>query len=134
MVRLNIVWFDGLPFADTRIQNRPGCFMLLGTINAGTYLEKRRLDDLGINLQTSKYGVQRERGLFGIIDSGVADNVTLNFGPTRINLPTVNVASLCPDCEVDCAGVLGRNLLDLFEMYFDYSTNAYGMKGYEKGN
>lgn len=131
--RLNVLWMGGRPYAETRIQDKPSCFMLVSSSNMGTYIEARRSADLGLSLQTSKYGPQRERGLFGLFSSGVSDKVALNLGPTRINLPTVLVADLCPDGEVDCTGMLGRNILDLFDMYFDYSAGTFAIKGYEKG-
>jgi len=131
--RLNVLWMSGRPYAETRIQDKPSCFMSLASSNMGTYIEARRAADLGLMLQTSKYGTQRERGLFGLYSSGVADKVALNLGPTRINLPTVLVADLCPDGEVDCTGLLGRNILDLFDMYFDYQAGTFAIKGYQKG-
>ncbi len=130
---MKVLWFSGMPFAETRIQDKPVCYVLLATVNVGTYIEARRVADLGISLKTGQYGSQRERGLFNLIASGVADNVALNLGPTRINLPTVLVADLCPDREVDCVGLVGRNVLDLFDVYLDYPANALALKGYEKG-
>lgn len=128
-----VLWFDGRPFIETRIQDKPGCYMALQTATVGTYLEERRLADLGVSVKTSRYGSQRERGLFGLFSSGVADNVTLYLGPTRINLPTVLVADLHPDAGVDCWGIVGRNLLDLFDLYVDYPAGVLAFKGYEKG-
>jgi tetratricopeptide (TPR) repeat protein len=128
-----VLWFDGRPFIETRIQDKPGCYMALQTATVGTYLEQRRLADLGVSLKTSRYGSQRERGLFGLFSSGVADNVTIYLGTTRINLPTVLVADLHPDAGVDCWGIVGRNLLDLFDVYVDYPANVLAFRGYEKG-
>lgn len=131
--QVRALWFDGKPYVETRIQDKPGCYMALQTATVGTYLEERRLQDLGVAVKTSRYGTQRERGLFGLFSSGVADNVTLYLGSTRINLPTVLVADLSPDAGVDCWGIVGRNLLDLFDVYVDYPANVLALKGYEKG-
>ncbi|MEW5763347.1 MAG: aspartyl protease family protein [Acidobacteriota bacterium] len=131
--RLNALWLDGKPYVETRIQNKPMRYLLLANNVIATYLEERRLDDLGVTLQTSKYGTQQSRGHFSIILSGIADNVALNLGSTRINLPTVHAADLCPDCGVECSGILGRNVLDLFDVYFDYRAGVVALKGYEKG-
>ena len=131
--QVKTLWFDGKPYVETRIQDKPGCYMALQTATVGTYLEERRLQDLGVSVKTSRYGTQRERGLFGLFSSGVADNVTLYLGSTRINLPTVLVADLSPDSSVDCWGIVGRNLLDLFDVYVDYPANVLALKGYEKG-
>lgn len=127
------LWYGNVPYLETRIQDTPDCFLKMATVNVGTYVEERRVRDLGITLRTSQYGTQRERGLFGLILSGVADNVKLDLGPTRINLPTVLVADFCPDGDLDCTGLLGRNILDLFDLYIDYPANVLALKGYEKG-
>jgi hypothetical protein len=131
--RLKVLWLGRRPYLETRVQNRPVCYLLLANNVIATYLEERRLGDLGVTLQTSKYGTQQARGHFGIILSGIADDVTINLGPTRINLPTVHAADLCPDCGVECSGILGRNVLDLFDVYIDYPAGVLALKGYEKG-
>jgi hypothetical protein len=133
-MRVNTLWYGGKPFVETRIQNRPLCFMLLSTSNVGSYLEERRAADMGIDLSTSKYGTQNAQGLFGIIASGVAEKVSLDIGTTRINLPTILVADLCPNNQLECYGVLGRNILDLFDIYLDYHADVVALKGYEKGH
>ncbi len=132
-IQVRSLWFESVPYLETRIQDKSPCFLKLATVNVGTYVEERRVQDLGMTLKTSQYGPQRERGLFGLMSSGVADNVRLDLGATRINLPTVLIANLCPDCEVDCAGLLGRNVLDLFDIYIDYQANVLALKGYEMG-
>ena len=68
----------------------------------------------------------------GIIQSGVADNGSVTLGPTRIQMPTILVGSLYPDDAVECSGVVGRNLLDLFEVYFDCQAGVLALKGYER--
>ena len=126
------LWLDGRLFAETRIQDQPFRFCLLDTTLGGTYLEERHIDTLGASLKTSRYGSQSERGLVGIIQSGVADNVSVTLGPTRIQMPTILVGSLFPDDAVECSGVVGRNLLDLFEVYFDCQAGVLALKGYER--
>ncbi len=132
-LQIRVLWFGAVPYLETRIQSKPGCYLKVATLTFGTYVEDRRAEDLGVTQRNSGGGIPKERGLFSIYSSAVADNVTLDLGSTRINLPTVLVANLCPDCEVDCSGILGRNILDLFDMYFDYSAGMLSLKGYEKG-
>lgn len=132
-VQMRALWLGAVPYLETRIQSKPGCFMKVATLTYGSYVEDRRAEDLGVTQRNSRAGIPKERGLFNIFSSAVADNVTLDLGSTRINLPTVLVADLCPDCQVDCSGLLGRNILDLFDMYIDYSTGMLSLKGYEKG-
>jgi hypothetical protein len=131
-VQMRTLWYGAVPYLETRIQNNPGCYLEVSTIIFGTYVEDRRAAALSVVSRINKGGFLKERGLYGIFTSTVADNVTLDLGTARINLPTVLVSNLCPDAEVNCAGVLGRNILDLFDMYFDYSAGTLNMKGYEK--
>jgi hypothetical protein len=133
-VQIRTLWFGSVPYLETRLQSKPGVYIKVASPTFGTYVEERRAADLGVVQRNNKGGFPKERGLFNIFTSSVADDVTLDLGSTRINLPTVNVANLCADCEVDCSGVLGRNILDLFDMYFDYSAGTLSLKGYEKGH
>jgi tetratricopeptide (TPR) repeat protein len=132
-LQLRTLWFGAVPYVETRLQSKPGVYLKVGSLTFGTYVEERRAADLGVVQRNTQGGIPKERGLFNIFSSGVADNVTLDLGSTRINLPTIRVANLCADCEVDCSGVIGRNILDLFDMYFDYSAGTLSLKGYEKG-
>ena len=132
-VQIRTLWFGAVPYLETRIQSKPGVYLKVASLTFGTYVEERRAADLGVIQRNNKAGFPKERGLFNIFRSSVADDVTLDLGSTRINLPTVHVANLCADCEVDCSGVLGRNILDLFDMYVDYSAGMLSLKGYEKG-
>jgi hypothetical protein len=127
------LWFGQRPYVETRIQNRSSSYLLLATNSPATYIEQRRAQELGIAVLAAKYGPQHARGFYTTITSQIAENVTLYLGPTRINLPTVHTADLCRDCAVDCYGVLGRNILDLFDVYLDYPANVVALKGYEKG-
>jgi hypothetical protein len=131
-VQLRTLWYGAVPYAETRIQNNPACYMKVSTIIFGTYVEDRRAAALGVVARVNQGGFLKERGLYNIFSSTVADNVTLDLGTARINLPTVLVADLSPDSDVICSGTLGRNILDLFDMYFDYSTATLSLKGYEK--
>lgn len=131
-IQIRTLWYGANPYLETRIQNNPACYLKVATLNFGTYVEERRAEALGLVQRVNKGGFLKERGSYNIFSSTVADNATLDLGTARINLPTVLVANLCPDCEVDCAGVLGRNILDLFDMYFDYSSGTLSLKGYEK--
>lgn len=131
--QMKSLWFDRRPYVEARIQNRPSSHLLLAANSPATYIEQRRVQELGVAVLAAKYGPQQARGFYNIITSQIAENVTLYLGPTRINLPTVHVADLCADCTVDCYGVLGRNILDLFDVYLDYPANVVAFKGYEKG-
>ena len=47
-------------------------------------------------------------------------------------MPTAMVKELEGFSEIDCQALLGRDLLDNFQMYFDYSSNTVAFKAYDK--
>ncbi len=130
---LKCLWYGNRLYVESRIQNHPFCYLQMATANSGSYVEERRTGDLGLELATARHGPQKEQALFSIINSGVAENLTLDLGTTRINLRTILVADLCPDGQIDCYGLIGRNILDLFDVFVDYESGVVALKGYEKG-
>ncbi len=130
---LKCLWYGNRLYVESRIQNHPFCYLQMATANSGSYVEERRTGDLGLELATARHGPQKEQALFSLISSGVAENLSLDLGTTRINLRTILVADLCPDGQVDCCGLLGRNVLDLFDVFVDFESGVVALKGYEKG-
>lgn len=131
--RVKILWSDGLPFVQVGLQDLRGGYMLLDTTSDFTYLDASRLSELKLGLFTTKYGVQSDRVHAGIINSGVTEDVRLTIGASVIRLPSVRAADLSPAVPLDCRGVLGRDILDLFDLFLDYGTGTLAIKGYGKG-
>ena len=53
-------------------------------------------------------------------------------GDMQFQLPRVKVTELGQHYPVDCYGIIGRDILDLFEIYFDWSNNVLAFKAYDR--
>ncbi len=126
------LWFGGRPYVATTIQNRPDAFCLLDTGSTKTFIASERVKELGIKLNSSRYESQQVLGLSGALQVGVADDVTLLLGSARIKMPAVHVTPVGSVEMLDCYGLLGRTVLDLFAMWFDYRTNTVAFRDYDK--
>ena len=126
------LWLSGKPFVETTIQDKPGLFCLVDTGAYTTFIAWDKLDPLGIRLK-STMGTATGSGLSGAFHSGVADNVKVLLGTALFNMPTVQVTDIGGGYGVDCYGILGRNVLDLFQIFFDPSSNVVAFSPYEKG-
>jgi predicted aspartyl protease len=63
---------------------------------------------------------------------GVAKEVRLVLGSAQIDMPKVHVVDVGQGFGIDCYGILGRSVLDLFIMYFDYSKTLVAVKEYRQ--
>lgn len=126
------LWLDGKPFVETAIQDKPGLFCLVDTGAYTTFIAADKIDALGIRLK-STLGSAAGSGLSGAFHAGVADNVKVMLGRTLFNMPTVQVTDIGGGYGVDCYGILGRNVLDLFQILFDPTSNIVAFAPYEKG-
>jgi predicted aspartyl protease len=126
------LWFDGKPYVSTTIQGKPDLWCMLDTGSSKTFIASERVKDLGITVNTSRYDRQQFLGLSGSLQVGVATDVNLSFGTAQFKLPTVHVAPVGSTGMVDTYGLVGRTLLDLFAMWFDYRANTVAFKGYDK--
>ena len=63
---------------------------------------------------------------------GVAKEVHLVVAGAQIDMPKVSVVDVGQGFGIDCYGILGRSVLDLFILYFDYSKGVVAAKEYRK--
>jgi predicted aspartyl protease len=63
---------------------------------------------------------------------GVAKQVRLVVGGAQIDMPKVQVVDVGQGFGIDCYGILGRSVLDLFILYFDYSKTLVAAKEYRQ--
>jgi hypothetical protein len=63
---------------------------------------------------------------------GMAKDVRLVVGGAQIDMPKVQVVDVGRGFGIDCYGILGRSVLDLFVLYFDYSKTLVAAKEYRK--
>jgi predicted aspartyl protease len=129
---LKSLWFRGKPFVEVGVKSAPKGFALLDTGSTTTLIAAEMAALTGVRPNTGKYSGQYASGLSGGLTTGVAEKVFLLLGTFRIEMPTANVKELEGFSEIDCNALLGRDLLDNFQMFFDYSGNTVAFKAYDK--
>lgn len=128
------LWPDNRPFVMTTLQNKPSCFFMVDTGAYTTFLAAEKAGEAGVRINSGRYGAQTGSGLSGDFTSGVATDVTLMLGTTRLNMQTVHVTPLGGGWGFPLYGILGRrDVLDLFAVYFDYRANTVAFAPYERG-
>jgi len=125
------LWAGRSPYVQVRIQTSPAVFFLLDTGASSTFVDANRAPGFGVNV-SARYGSQGVNGMSGGVHTGVARDVALQLGRARINLRGVQVTDLGGGWSLDCAGILGRDILDLFAIYIDYGQNTLAFKGYDR--
>lgn len=124
-------WYDGKPFVQMKVQDKPGCFFLLDTGAYTTFLAAEHAGDIGLHVNQAAE-TRKGIGMSGTYASGVANDATIWLGPARFKLSQIDVIEIGDDYDVDCYGLLGRNVLDQFELYFDYSQNVVAFQPYPR--
>lgn len=126
------LWFRGKPFVEVGIQAAPKGFALLDTGSTTTIISAQMAPLTGVRPNTGKYQGQYASGLSGGLTTGVAEKVSMTLGTFRIEMPTAMVKELGGFADLDVHALLGRDLLDNFQMFFDYSGNVIAFKAYDK--
>ena len=126
------LWFMGQPLVESTIQSTPKRYCLLDTGSTDTFLAAELAQEAGVAVNSGKYASQRGIGLSGGFLSGTAEKVTIGVGDMQFQLPRVKVTELGQHYPVDCYGIIGRDILDLFEIYFDWSNNVLAFKAYDR--
>jgi hypothetical protein len=126
------LWFRGQPLVESTIQSSPKRYCLLDTGSTDTFLAAELASEVGVSVNSGKYSSQRGAGLSGGFLSGTAEKVTIGVGDMQFQLPRVQVTELGQYFPVDCYGILGRDILDLFEIYFDMSSGVLAFKAYDR--
>lgn len=126
------LWFYGKPFVLAQIKDRPNLPCLMDTGADSTYIAAEFAQDLGIAVNSGKYKGEYSRGLSGGFLSGTADQVEMQLGGARFPLKQVLVTELGQSYPVPWFGLVGRNIIDNFMVFFDYTNNALVMKAYDR--
>ncbi len=129
---LKSLWFNGQPFVLAQIKGRPNLPCLVDTGASSTYLAAEFAQVLGVKVNTGKYTNQYSQGLSGGFSSGTAEQVEIQLGAARFQLPTVLVTSIGQNDTMPCYGLVGRDILDNFQVFFDYLGNALAIKAYDR--
>ena len=129
---LKSLWFNGQPFVLAQIKGRPNLPCLVDTGASSTYLAAEFAQTLGVKVNSGKYANQYSQGMSGGFSSGTAEQVEIQLGAARFQLPTVLVTSLGQNDAMPCYGIVGRDILDNFQVFFDYPGNALAIKAYDR--
>jgi hypothetical protein len=71
-------------------------------------------------------------GLLGRFAVRKIDGLYLTLGTKRVRADGCAAVDLAGQNDIDCVGLLGRDVLDGFQIYFDYSAGTVAMKPYSK--
>ncbi len=116
-----IVLDDGVPRAPASIEGVQGYF-LLDTGAASTVLYKHYFDQL--RTKTPLEQTLETRWLGGIVDMAtfLVDNFAL--GPAQFKHANIALPPTTALDDPDYDGVIGRNIMEFYKMYFDYEGHA----------
>ncbi len=126
-------WQHGLPFIRTTLHGHSGLYCMLDTGANFTLIAGEHIRELGIKVNSGKYNSSADYGVAGIIQSGIAEHVNIKIRGAHFNLPTVRVMKLGMGGRLfPVYGDVGRDILDLFKVYFDYHRDVVAFNSYDK--
>ena len=130
--KVRSLWFWGKPYVYARIKETGGLPCQLDTGAFATSVAAEHAAEAGVRPNTGKYNNQTVLGATGVVSTGVAEKVQVSIGIANFNLNTVQVLPLNMDRELTPVyGNVGREILDLFEIFFDYPKNTVAFKAYK---
>lgn len=125
------LWFAGKPHVEIKVQERAGLEFLLDTGAWTTFIAGQYAQELGVRVNRAAE-TRKTSGLSGSALSGQANDVTLWLGPARFKLSPCQVMEIFEEAGAKRYGILGRNILDQFVIYFDYRSNIVAFKAYDR--
>ena len=129
--RVPSLWFSGEPYVLMRIQEAVGLYCLLDTGAAEAYISGEHAPEVGVKVNSGKWGSERGLGVTGAFTSGQAEQVTLGLGLANFHLSPIQVMPLGLDRPLlPVYGIVGRKILDPFVIFFDYPRNVIAFKAY----
>jgi predicted aspartyl protease len=124
------LWYSGKPHVEVKVQEKAGLNFLLDTGAWTTFIAGQYAQELGVHVNRAAES-KHTTGLSGSALSGQANDVTLWLGPARFKLSPCQVMEVFQG-GVRTYGILGRNVLDQFAIYFDYRSNVVAFKAYDR--
>ncbi len=125
------LWFSGKPYVEVKVQERAGLSFLVDTGAWTTFIAGQYAEELGVHINRAAQS-KHTSGLSGAALSGQANGVTLWLGPARFKLSPCQVMEIPQDTNIATYGLLGRNILDPFAIYFDYRSNVVAFQAYDR--
>lgn len=125
------LWYSGKPHMEVKVQEKAGLNFLIDTGSFTTMISGKRAKDLGVRINYAASNTHI-MGLSGSTLSGQANDVTLWVGPAKFRMSQCLVVDLFESPGATVYGILGRNVLDQFAIYFDYRSNVVAFKAYDR--
>ncbi len=96
-----------------------------------TMVDAEKAKELGVKVNV-KYSSQSFTGMSGNFLTGVANDTIIYLGGAKMTMGTVQVARLNGGNGLPYSVIVGRDILDLFNIYFDYQGGICAFKGYDR--
>jgi predicted aspartyl protease len=125
------LWYANKPHVEVKVQDKAGLNFLLDTGAWTTFIAGQYAQEIGVRINRAAE-TKHSSGLSGSALSGQANDVTLWLGPARFKLSPCQVMEIFEEGEAKRYGILGRNVLDQFSIYFDYRSNVVAFKAYDR--
>jgi tetratricopeptide (TPR) repeat protein len=127
------VWSWGKPCLRASIQGRSGLFCQVDTGSASTFVSASCARELGIKANTARYGSYTGLSVTGYVESGIAQNVDVKVAGANFHMPTVPILKMGLSTRlIPVSGNIGREILDLFDIFVDYHRGVVAFKPYDK--
>lgn len=125
------LWYANKPHVEVKVQEKAGLNFLVDTGAWTTFIAGQYAQELGVRINRAAE-TKRSSGLSGSALSGQANDVTVWLGPARFKLSPCQVMEIFEEGGAKRYGILGRNVLDQFCIYFDYRSNVVAFKAYDR--
>ncbi len=116
-----IVLDDGVPRAPASVEGVQGYF-LLDTGSASTIIYRHYFDQL--RTKTPLEVTLETRWLGGIVDMAGYSVDDFAMGPAQFKHASIALPPATSDDNPDYDGIIGRNIMEYYQMYFDYEGHA----------
>jgi hypothetical protein len=112
---------DGVPRAPVSVEGVEG-FFLLDTGSASTIFYRHYFDQL--RTKTPLEESLETRWLGGIVDMAAYSVDNFAMGPAAFKHASIALPPTTSDDNPDYDGIIGRNIMEFYKMYFDYEGHA----------
>ena len=127
---LPLLWVEGVPLVQVRLQGRGPFPFLLDTGAPYTLLASQYVPKLGLRVNSGKYGNLYGVGFSGAFSSGLAEQVTLEFAGHVFHKPVAPVTEVPQRFPLPLWGILGRDILNRYRRGFDGPGNTVTVAPY----
>jgi hypothetical protein len=131
IVTIPSLWVFNRPYVSVKVNDKPNVFGMLDTGADRTMVDAEKAKELGVKVNV-KYGAQSFTGMSGSFLTGVANDTVIYLGPAKLTMGTVQVTRLGSGNGLTYSVIVGRDILDLYNIYFDPQAGICAFKGYDK--